>query len=515
MAFGADGDRLVARPTDDRLNVADRELELVPRASALAESLRDMGYSLRTALADVIDNSITAGARKVELLADTHDQVPAIGVLDDGCGMTRSELLDAMRPGSRSPLEDRGADDLGRFGLGLKTASFSQCRRVTVYTRKDGIASRATWDLDTVAARDKWVVEVDNSQDAVGTRWSECLIGDGTLVVWEKLDRLIGSEDQTDRSDLVQQLDDAASHLEFVFHRFIAARGRMRVTMSLNGRELRAFDPFHSSHPATQHHAEEVINLDGREILIWPVTLPHHDKVEKAEWERLAGPEGYVSNQGFYLYRNRRLILHGTWFRLARQLELTKLARVGIDIPNTMDAEWKIDVKKASAQPPPPVRRRLHKIIERMGVPSRRTYMGRGTRLTSENRLPVWERKQDKNRISYEINSEHPLITAFRRRLGIETASGFDQILNVIAAALPVAALHVDLNASQEAVRSPAIKAEDLKAIVSSMCGVLRAREMSISEIKDWMRSAEPFKSDWERTARMIEDLEGDKTDAP
>ena len=493
--------------------MARRELELAPRASALAESLRDMGYSLRTALADVIDNSITAGARNIDLLADTHDQVPAIGVLDDGCGMTQSELLDAMRPGSRSPLEVRVADDLGRFGLGLKTASFSQCRRVTVYTRKDGVASQASWDLDRVAARDKWVVEVGDSEDAIGTRWSECLIGDGTLVVWEKLDRLIGPEDQPDRSDLVRQLDDAASHLEFVFHRFIGGRGGKKLTMSLNGREMRAFDPFNSNHPATQHHAEEVISLDGREIRIWPVTLPHHDKVEKTEWERLAGPEGYVSNQGFYLYRNRRLILHGTWFRLARQLELTKLARVGIDIPNTLDAEWKIDVKKASAQPPPPVRQRLRRIIERMGVPSRRTFTGRGTKLTSESRLPVWERKQDKNRISYEINSGHPLIAAFRDEMVAERAEEFDRILSVIAAALPVEALHMDVSANPEAVGSPPIAVEELGTIVSSMWGILRARKLPTREIKDWMRSAEPFKSDWERTLRFIEDLELNMTD--
>ena len=492
--------------------MARTELELAPRASALAESLRDMGYSLRTALADVIDNSITAGARNVELLADTHDQAPAIGVLDDGGGMTRPELLEAMRPGSRNPLEHRDADDLGRFGLGLKTASFSQCRRVTVYTRRDGVATRASWDLDTVAARDKWVVEVDDSGDALGTRWSERLTKDGTLVIWEKLDRLAGSE-ETDRSDLVRQIDDAASHLEFVFHRFIAGRRGRRVTMSLNGRDLRAFDPFNSNHPATQHHAEEVISLDGRDIRIWPVTLPHHDKVEKAEWERLAGPEGYVSNQGFYLYRNRRLILHGTWFRLARQLELTKLARVGIDIPNTLDAEWKIDVKKASAQPPPPVRRRLRRIIERMGGPSRRTYAGRGTKLTSESRLPVWDRKQDKNRISYEINSGHPLIAAFRDEMVAGRAEEFDRILSVIAAALPVEALHVDVSANPEAVGSPPIAVEELGTIVSSMWDILRARKLSTREIKDWMRSAEPFRSDWERTLRLIKDLEQDMTD--
>ena len=484
------------------------EKELAPRASALAESLRDMGYSLRTALADVIDNSITAGARNIDLFADTDDEIPAIGVLDDGSGMTQYELFEAMRPGSRSPLELRDADDLGRFGLGLKTASFSQCRRLTVLTRRDDVAACASWDLDTVAARNKWVVEVADSNSLGGIRWADRLVGDGTLVVWEKLDRLVGTDSGGDRHDLVRQLDEAATHLEFVFHRFLAGQGGKRVSMSLNGRRLNAFDPFHANHPATQHHSEEVIRLDGRTIGIWPVTLPHHDKVSKVEWEKLGGPEGYVSNQGFYLYRNRRLILHGTWFRLARQLELTKLARVGIDIPNTLDAEWKIDVRKASAQPPPPVRERLRRIIEKMGVPSRRTYTARGAKLTEGSRIPVWVRIQDKNRISYEIDREHPLIAAFRGALGADRASELGRILSLVAAALPVEALHVDVSANPDTVRSPVIATVDLETIVSSMWDILRVRGLSPSEITNWMHSAEPFRSDWERTSRFIDELE-------
>ena len=487
-----------------------REIELVPRASALAESLRDMGYSLRTALADVIDNSITAGARHIDLFADTHDEVPAIGVLDDGSGMTQYELFEAMRPGSRSPLELRDADDLGRFGLGLKTASFSQCRRVTVLTRKEGVLSSASWDLDTVAARDKWVAEVaDTDPDGVAsTRWDDALNGDGTLVVWEKLDRLIGTDGRLDRSDLVRQLDEAATHLEFVFHRYLAGELGKRVTMSLNGRALKAFDPFHSNHPATQHHSEEVIGLGCGKVRIWPVTLPHHDKVSRRDWERLAGPEGYVSNQGFYLYRNHRLILHGTWFRLARQLELTKLARVGIDIPNTLDAEWKIDVRKASAQPPPLVRERLSRIIERIGVPSRRTYTARGTKLTEESRLPVWVRTQDKNRISYEINDEHPLIAPFYSALDEKRQGEFKRILRFIVATLPLEMLHVDMSANPAAVGSPTMTDEDMAKIVLSMWGILRGRRLSPSEIREWMRSAPPFQSDWNRTMKFLEGLE-------
>ena len=274
------------------------------------------------------------------------------------------------------------------------------------------------------------------------------------------------------------------------------------------GRELRPFDPFHSTHPATQHHPEEVIGLDGRELRIWPVTLPHHDKVPEVDWKRYAGPEGYVSNQGFYLYRNRRLIVHGTWFRLARQLELTKLARVGIDIPNTLDSEWKIDVRKASAQPPAPVRERLRRIIERIGVPSRRTYTGRGAKLTEDSRLPVWARVQDKNRISYEVNDQHPVLADFRGGLDSENARGFDRILRLVASALPVEALHVDVSANPEAVKSAAVKPEDLREIAASLWQLLRGRGLSPAKIKDRMRSAEPFRTNWPETVRVIEDIE-------
>ena len=148
-----------------------REEEVPPRASVLVESLRDIGYSLQTAVADVIDNSLTAGARNIELLADTHAEAPSIAILDDGSGMSRSELLEAMRPGSRSPLEVRSDSDLGRFGLGLKTASFSQCRRLTVVTRRNGLVSSATWDLDTVAARDRWIVGFPATLE--GIPWSD------------------------------------------------------------------------------------------------------------------------------------------------------------------------------------------------------------------------------------------------------------------------------------------------------------------------------------------------------
>ena len=483
---------------------AIRWKEVPPKASVLVESLRDIGYSLHTAVSDVIDNSLTAGARTIELHAETHAEVPAIGILDDGTGMTEAELLEAMRPGSRSPLEGRTATDLGRFGLGLKTASFSQCRRLTVVTRRAGVTSCAVWDLDTVVARDRWIVELPESVATIP--WSDRLAADGTLVVWQKLDRLVGTDGRGDRRDLVRQLAETARHVEFVFHRFLSGR-EGRVEISLNGQELKPFDPFHSHHPATQHHPEEPFVLAGREIRIQPVTLPHHAKVSKADWTRYGGPEGYVKNQGFYLYRNRRLIVHGTWFGLARQLELTKLCRVRIDMPSSLDAEWKIDVKKAWAQPPPPVRERLRRIIEQIGVPSKRTYTVRGSRLAEDSRLPVWTRSQDKNGISYGLDAEHPLFSAFESRLDPETAGEFRRLVGLIVSTLPVEALYADVSASAESVVPTALAPDDFREIVEATWRALRERGFSETEAETRMRSAEPFRSRWDEAASVLQSL--------
>ena len=149
----------------------ERTADATPHAASLVESLRDIGYSLDTALADIIDNSITAGAKTVQLFADTVGDEPAIALLDDGSGMSESELIEAMRPGSKNPRLSRESKDLGRFGLGLKSASFSQCRRLTVITRKDGVSSGASWDLDRVAETNCWQITMHD--DPAASRWSE------------------------------------------------------------------------------------------------------------------------------------------------------------------------------------------------------------------------------------------------------------------------------------------------------------------------------------------------------
>ena len=479
-----------------------------PRASILIESMRDIGYSLETALANVIDNSITAGAKTVQMLADTSGTKSKFAILDDGSGMTYHELIQAMRLGSQNPLDARTAEDLGRFGLGLKTASFSQCRRLTVVSRQGGATVCARWDLDRVAETDDWILEIPDDEREVP--WADRLGASGTLVLWEKLDRLIDvSSTGPGNRYFVRRLDETIEHLELVFHRFLAGeKGLSRVSIKLNNHPLRPFDPFHSAHTATIAGPPEKIRVGSHDVVLQTFTLPHHKKVTPSEWERYAGKAGYVKNQGFYVYRGGRLIIHGTWFNLARQMELTKLCRVRIDMPNELDDEWKIDVKKSSAQPPPRVRARLRGIIETIGATSKRVYTARGRKLITDSRLPVWQRVQDKNEIAYRLNAEHPVFADFTRRLPAELQSDFLQVMALASSSIPVDALFADISSDPEKVGGNKLSEDELRRIVETTFRQLSSGGLSAKDICDMLQVTEPFRSNWDAVQTVIGLLE-------
>lgn len=489
-----------------------RVVEIPPNPSPLIESLRDLGYSMGTGLADLIDNSITAGARNVQILSSPSTDSPMIGILDDGAGMSASVLTEAMRLGTHSPLDVRDRSDLGRFGLGLKTASFSQCRKLSVVSRANAVTSCAQWDLDHVARSKRWEMRIPDDPSAIP--WSERLGAHGTLVVWEHLGFAEGADaDDYGPADLVSELDEARSHLELVFHRFLSGEpGRAKIGMELNNRPLEPFDPFHSGHPATQRGPVETLKVGNQTVRVEPFTLPHHARVSQAEWDRYGGAEGYVRNQGFYVYRERRLIIHGTWFGLARQTELTKLARVRVDIPNSLDQPWKIDVKKASAQLPPSVRDRLRRIVERLGTPSKRVYTSRGRRLATENRVPVWSRAQSQNQISYSINTEHPAVAGLLAKLEGEERQDLLRVLEVSAAALPLDALFADFGDNANGLANSSVSDDALSYAAVSTFEQLTKLGRPKDEVLEIMKVAEPFRSNWDRTQLIIDvNATGDK----
>lgn len=486
-----------------QVTTVSRRVDATPHAASLIEGLRDIGYSLESAISDIIDNSITAGARNIEILTEASGDEPMIAIVDDGCGMTEEELIAAMRPGSRSPLDSRDESELGRFGLGLKTASFSQCRRLTVVSRRSGRTSAAIWDLDDVAARNEWVVQVPDDSSGVPT--VDRLGSTGTLVVWQKLDRLTGGvmSNAAKRAEVInRRIAETERHLRLVFHRFMEDSRPLRIR--LNGRLLKPLDPFAHENPATIRDPEETLALTNGLMRIQSFTLPHHKQMSKVDWEDIAGPEGHLKSQGFYLYRGRRLILHGTWFGLCRQSELTKLSRVRIDIPNSMDSDWKIDVKKSSAQLPPIVRDRLRKVIERIQDGSKRTYRRRGQRLVDHERLPMWHRIQADGEIRYRPNTDHPAFADFAESLPSHLRRRFFNCIALVGASLPIETLHADMAGTAEQIVPDRVNEDTLVQAVQSTLKVLMGARKDLKEIMALMKDVDPFRSAWEETQRII-----------
>lgn len=467
--------------------------ELPPKASAMIEAMRDIGYSLESAVADIIDNSITARASAIDVRFGWNEGRPWIGIVDDGEGMPAPVLREAMRPGTRNPLESRSKDDLGRFGLGLKTASFSQCRRLTVLTRHDGRESAARWDLDYVAETDKWTLLRPSPSQLAQMPCFDELGSRGTLVLWENIDRIeFDARDERGHQQLNEQMALVREHIARVFHRFIGGeRGYAKLAIRLNLAEIPALDPFNEKNPATQVLQEERVVTKTGDVLMQAYVLPHHSKVSQTEYQRLAGTEGYLRNQGFYVYRNRRLIIWGTWFRLAPQEELTKLARVKVDIPNTQDHLWAIDVRKSRARPPAAVRSRMKQIVERIRSSAKRPYTHRGTPVAAGPTAAVWQRRAFNDAVRYEVNAEHPLVADLRADLESDARARLDAVLRMVGESFPAAIFFSDYATNPRALEPTTC---DVGALVT-LARLIAAANPGIDQkgLAELLRGIEPF----------------------
>lgn len=469
--------------------------ELPPKASAMIEAMRDIGYSLESAIADIIDNSITAHANQVDVRFGWHKGKPWIGIIDNGDGMSRESLREALRPGTRNPLESRSKDDLGRFGLGLKTASFSQCRRLTVVSRREEFESTGRWDLDHVAKTDRWTLLSPSEAEVTLLPCIDELGSKGTLVLWEAIDRIeFDGHDERGHQQLNEQMALVTEHIGRIFHRFISGeRGLSKVAMRVNKVDVEAFDPFNERNVATQLLQEERVITRTGDVLMQAYVLPHHSKVSQQEYQRMAGAEGYLRNQGFYVYRNRRLIIWGTWFRLAPQEELTKLARVKVDIPNTQDHLWAIDVRKSRAKPPASVRIRMKQIVERIRSSAKRPYTHRGVTVSVGSAAAVWQRRAFNDAVRYEVNHDHPLVAELRSDLGGEARARFDAILKMVGEAFPAAVFFSDYATNPRAIEPAACDVGSLVALARLVAASNAAIDQR--ELLDLLRGIEPFAS--------------------
>lgn len=467
-------------------------IQLDPEPGILIESLRDIGYSFNSALADIIDNSITAGAKNISVLAIPNDEFK-IAIIDDGEGLNRDNLKQAMRLGSTDPRCKRNLNDLGRFGLGLKTASFSQCRRLTVASKRDHCFNAFIWDLDLVVNGNKWtVLEQSNPGDIP---FIDEMGDSGTLVLWEKLDRLTGSNG-SGKVNYDRVISEAQDYLALVFHRYLAGeRGLRRINIRVNNRVLEPIDPFNVKNPATQPSPVEAV-CPG--VTMQAFTLPHRSTyASDSEYEKFALPGGYLKNQGVFLYRAKRLILHGTWFGIAKKTALTQLCRVRIDIDVNQDEKWKIDVKKVSAQLPEEVRTSIKQLITHIGAPSKRVYRRRGARLTSPEVYPAWNSIKSGNKTIYCINRENPVLDNFNSSLDEEQRAAFKTVLALIEATFPTESLFYELSNNEGSVSFEPMNDDDFSNAVISFFGAMKQMGKDEDDILSIMRSVDLFAGRW------------------
>ena len=422
-----------------------------PSANILMLSMRAMGYSFESAVADIVDNSITADASQISLRFGINPAEPYVAICDDGCGMDQSELFDAMKYGSERKRVGRADNDLGRFGLGLKAASLSQCRKLTVASKKGDKISAYIWDLDVVEEKQGWyMVDCDAAQVKAikSIIWLDT-VEHGTVVVWENFDLLEKSTGSV-YSTLMKYQETSANYLALIFHRYLNRPKATCVEITVNNYRLTGLDPFLENHNKTNVRKRVELPIKDssgveRMVVVQPYVLPFQKDLSAEDKRLSGGMENYRSRQGFYIYRNERLIVWGKWFGRPKD-ELTKYARIRVDIPNTLDDIWGIDIKKQSAEIPASIRQRLNRAVDDAmdSAIKAQTYRGRIDKI-DEDVDYIWNRVKERgDQFTYHINRDARIFDLIRQNVGDEIWARIDMVLEEIEESVPYQQIYID-----------------------------------------------------------------------
>lgn len=411
-----------------------------PSPNILMNSMRSIGYSFETALADILDNSISANARNIYINSPINDNELFISILDDGDGMDDNELFNAMKYGSLN--KDYSSTSLGRFGLGLKSASLSQCRILTVISKKNNKYSGYCWNLDIVEESKQWEclkLDIDEIKKIYNYSNLE-KIQHGTMVVWSNFDIAYKKNGGLIREYLCDEMEKAELHIRLVFHRFLNNKYN-KINIYINNNKLIGLDPFLENHNKTDTQQVSERNINGSIIKVQPYILPHQEDLTSDDIEKLGGIEYLNKGQGFYIYRNERLILYGTWLNISSNKissELFKYGRIKVDIPNTLDDTWEIDVKKQHASVPKEIKQSLQSIVRNVCEKSKGKITKR-VRLTLEpNDNKIWNKRlTNENKEQFYINCDSKFVKTFLDEFNDKEKKIILHFLDIISSTLP------------------------------------------------------------------------------
>lgn len=469
-----------------------------PHAKSMLESLRGLGYAPTTALADLIDNSITANSNEVIIHLQWAGPESWIRIIDDGEGMNDEALEAGMRLGARDPRAERATNDLGRFGLGLKTASFSQARRLTVASRKVGEPICCLrWDLDLIAQERnaEWLLFEGPAPGSEQLLAPLEQMKHGTVVLWEKLDRIVS--DGFGPKEMIDLADRIETHLAMTFHRFLEGE-RPSLRLTLNDASIKPWDPYLMGHPGKALESTEYRIQQAKGVTVQCHVLPHRDMLKPKEQEVAGGPGGWTQQEGFYVYRNKRLLLAGGWLGLGEggkqwlRDEAHRLARIRLDIPNHTDVEWKINVIKSTASPPLRLRSQLHRLASETRATARRVFAHRGhiTPLSgprSKALAETWQVRRSTQGTSYKIAREHDLVASILSRAG-DLKPDILALLRLIEETVPVQRIWLDTAEDKETPRTGfagSSESDVMETLISMFEALVKFRGLSPAEARE------------------------------
>jgi len=466
----------------------------IPEAASMIETFRAIGYNLEAAIADIIDNSISANAKNIYVDTNWQGDKTTITILDDGDGMNNEQLIQAMRPGAQNPLASRNINDLGRFGLGLKTASFSQCRKLTVLSKcKDYSPVYWTWDLDYVNKTSKWELLryiPEEYKNVLNEKQS------GTLVIWNDLDRIlpIGTEQNNEFAlgKFTDIMEKVKYHIQMTFHRFIEEK---KTKFYFWDREIKPWNPFLINEPATQAFSDDYISGGA---LMKGYVLPHKSRLNDEAFKNAEGINGWGAQQGFYVYRGKRLLLAGDWLGMFRKEEHYKLVRILIDLPNTLDSDWQIDIKKSTARPPLACREQIASYARDVRANGVQVYRHRGKILkqkSGQDFEPLWLDKKKGNKWSFIVNRDHLMIKELKELAHSQPDKAIEQILRFIEETIPSKSIFIKESEEGDNQKKP-FELENIEFIKSMIKKIFDNQIMSgktPEQAKSTLLNLDPF----------------------
>ena len=477
-----------------------KDRENIPLAPTLMGSLRFMGYSFESAVADVIDNSITAQANAIQILfPSVPTDAMAVGIMDNGNGMTSDEIYEAMRYGSTAVEDERSEQDLGRFGMGLKSASLSQCRNLTVVSYKDGVCSAYRWDYNYIIKTQKWIVQELTDQEITDLPYSKKFDQQkkGTLVLWQDFDVISKSSNGQVFSTLNSFMGGLEKYLALIFHRYLSGT----LDIKINNQKIDPLDPFLEYHKKTMHKKEIDIAIPDtngveRHIRVKPYILPYATNLTDKDKKLIGGIENLRPKQGFYVYRNGRLIIWGTWFGMKPRAELTKNARIRVDIPNTLDDIWGIDIKKQTAVIPKPIQNQLKRTVEDALELSENQQKYRGRRAKVNFDIDyIWDRKEGRgSTFFYEINRNSKLFQFVKDQMTEEDFGYLDMLITEIEKNIPIQQMYIDKSNEAISIEDSENRVDEVFQIAITLVEMLKkVNNRPYNDIIEDLMKSEPF----------------------